>query len=170
MYHHPETEPIKPWHDVHGLYPTCIGLMCPHVGTKGGREKPMQIMEPLHTKSLSIPLSHAVPRVHCEACPRHPPLLSDYPSLKSLFSNSHFFQRTHQSSLSRHIASQLPFSPLTFLFIPPCKIPKASIHTYLVFSLLPYRSSHGCKATHEALHVPLIGLGLKGGYKPIPTE
>ena len=38
------------------------------------------------------------------------------------------------------------------------------IQPNLVFALLSFRSSHGCKATHEALHVPIPDLVLKGGH------
>ena len=58
--------------------------------------------------------------------------------------------------------SKLPFYPLNLLLIPSYKISETSIQHDHVRVLLPQWSSHGCKATHEALHVPIPDLGFEG--------
>ena len=105
-----------------------------------------------------------------EAHIRRPPSVSDYPPLKSLFSNSLFSLRRHQSGLSRHNAPQLHFCPLTSLFIPPCRILEPSVWIDPTFSLLLSRSSHGCKATHEALHMLFNNLGFERGSQVHPYQ
>ena len=37
-------------------------------------------------------------------------------------------------------------------------------------ALLPLGSSHGCKDTHEALSMPMLDLGLKGGYSSVLND
>ena len=36
--------------------------------------------------------------------------------------------------------------------------------------LLSLGSSHGCKDTHEALSMPMLDLGLKGGYSSVLND
>ena len=85
------------------------------------------------------------------------------PPLKSLFSNSPFILRRHQSSLSRN-NSPITISPLTLHLIPSYKISDTFIQLDHACALLLLRSSHGCKATHEALHMPIPDLGLEGDH------
>ena len=60
---------------------------------------------------------------------------------------------------------QLLFYSLSCSLFQFLKISKASTNLIdLIRALLPLGSFHGKKATHEALSVSMLGLGLEGGY------
>ena len=91
------------------------------------------------------------------------------PPLKSLFSNSPFILRRQQSSLSRNNAP-ITICPLTLHLIPSYRISETFIQLDHACALLLLRSSHGCKATHEALHIPIPDLGLEEGHTKLVRE
>ena len=59
---------------------------------------------------------------------------------------------------------QLLFCPWTSLFIPFLQNLQGFNQLDPACALLSLGSSHGCKATHEALYVPMPDLGLEGGH------
>ena len=60
--------------------------------------------------------------------------------------------------------------PFDMLFVPFLQNLRGSNQPDSARALLPLGSSHGCKATYEALPVLIPGLGLEGGYKPTPAN
>ena len=64
---------------------------------------------------------------------------------------------------------RLPFCPLPLLFIRSLQNLQGFNQPDPASALLLLGSSHGRKATHEALPMSMPDLGLKGGHKPTPT-
>ena len=91
------------------------------------------------------------------------------PTLKELIYLFHSILRRHQGMLRRYNAP-ITLLPSDLLFVPSLQNLQGCNQPDHARVLLSLGSSHGCKATHEALHVPIPSLGLEGGHKPTPTN